>query len=232
MPPTLGIIVPVFREHAALAQRLASLQTLPCDELLFVDGGSDDGTVGILQQAGMRVLLADKGRARQMNAGAAACHSEWLLFLHADTLISSKALRAMRQAITHPRCVGGRFDVVLDHPAPVFRLIAFMINWRSRLSKIATGDQAIFVRRDVFMACGGFPALPLMEDVAFSRRLKHYAAQHHGHIACLRHRVITSARRWQQHGVMRTIWLMWKLRLLFWLGVDAGKLAAMYRDAR
>ncbi len=217
----------MYNELEALRQRWQRLQALPCDECLFVDGGSSDGSRALLQQVGATWLSSGKGRAVQMNHGAAQSKGELLLFLHIDTDITAEALAAMRHAMGDARVCGGRFDVRFDDRRWPFRMIATMMNVRSRLTRISTGDQALFVRRQVFERMGGFPEQPLMEDIAFCRQLKCQ-----GRIACLRQRVTTSARRWQQHGVARTIFLMWKLRWCYWRGVDIHHLARMYRDAR
>ncbi|MES0372581.1 MAG: TIGR04283 family arsenosugar biosynthesis glycosyltransferase, partial [Mariprofundaceae bacterium] len=167
------------------------------------------------------------GRAQQMNRGAELCHSEVLLFLHADTEMNAASLDSVRDVMQKTYVAGGRFDVTLTGSRPLFRVIEFMINLRSRMSKISTGDQSMFVRRDLFESVGGFPNQPLMEDIELSKRLKR-----EGSIACLRDSVITSSRRWEQHGLMRTILLMWKLRLLYWAGVSPERLEKMYRHAR
>ncbi|RMH60208.1 MAG: glycosyltransferase, partial [Zetaproteobacteria bacterium] len=201
---------------------------LPIDELIVVDGGSSDATCELLHAAKVRWIRSAPGRAQQMNAGARLATSDILLFLHADTAIDASAIEAMRQAMrSDPDVVGGRFDLRLSGSHPALRVIECMINLRSRLTRISTGDQAMFVRRAVFARLGGFPTLPLMEDVAFSRMLKRT-----GRIACLKARVCTSSRRWEQHGLGRTVLLMWWLRLLFWLGVPPARLARMYRHAR
>ncbi len=232
MPSSLAIIVPILQESEQISRRLNAFQQLPCDELCFVDGGSDDGSVELLRQAGMSVLQTRPGRAWQMNAGAGATKSELLLFLHVDTAIGAESVQRMRKAMSDPRYIGGRFDLRLDDPAPIFRLIETMINLRSRLTGIATGDQAIFVRRDVFHACGAFPTMPLMEDIAFSRELKRHARKEGKRLLLLRDTVTTSARRWRRHGVLRTILLMWYLRLAFYLGAPPERLARLYRNAR
>ena len=219
--------MPVLNEAKALADMLPRMVVLPVNELVFVDGGSTDGSRQLLTEAGVVWLPAERGRAAQMNAGAAICRSDVLLFLHADTLIDSSHIGAVREAMEDGDTVGGRFDVRLSSEQAAFRVISWFINRRSRLSRISTGDQAMFVRRGVFKRLGGFPEQPLMEDIALSKQLKRL-----GDIACLQQQVATSARRWQSHGIIRTVLLMWKLRLLYWLGVPAEKLATMYREAR
>ncbi len=224
---TLAIIVPVYNEIKNIHRYLSKLSAYNFNELIIVDGGSQDGTQAILQQYNIAWIDGRKGRALQMNDGAAQCSSDILLFLHIDTQLPPQASDAIHAAMMDSNVVGGRFDVRLDDSALIFRLIESLINWRSRLSHISTGDQAIFVRKTVFEQLGGFPDRPLMEDIAFSHCLKRQ-----GRIVCLREQVITSARRWQKHGVIRTILLMWQLRLLYWLGVETTVLAKMYHDAR
>lgn len=158
-----------------------------------------------------------------MNAGAREAHGEILLFLHADTHLPHGAGEAIRAALADPRIVGGRFDVRLDSPRAIFQVIAFLMNVRSRLTRIATGDQALFVRRHTFATMGGYSDIPLMEDVELTKRLKR-----HGKIACLRLPVIASARKWEREGVFRTILLMWTLRLLYFLGVNPTRLHRFY----
>jgi rSAM/selenodomain-associated transferase 2 len=169
------------------------------------------------------VLAAPRGRARQMNAGAAASRHEVLLFLHADTLLPGNADVVVRRALRHS-AVWGRFDVHIDGRSRMFPLIAALMNARSRVTGIATGDQALFVRRATFERLGGFPDQPLMEDVELSRRLRGV-----GPPACLRERVLTSGRRWERHGVWHTIFLMWRLRWRYWRGTSAEVLARAWR---
>lgn len=222
----LSIIVPILDEAAALPGLLAHLaqwRARGC-EVLLVDGGSEDDCGAMARAAGFTVLEAERGRARQMNVGAAAAHGEALLFLHADTRLPVDADVAVRAVLAKDRCAWGRFDVLITGRPPMLRVVAALMNLRSRLTGIATGDQAIFVRRDVFEAVGGFPDQPLMEDVELSRRLLRTSRP-----ACLRARVSTSGRRWEQRGVWRTIFLMWRLRWAYWRGVPAERLADAYR---
>ncbi|WP_107851754.1 TIGR04283 family arsenosugar biosynthesis glycosyltransferase [Oceanimonas marisflavi] len=217
---TLSIIIPALNEASALPATLAALPD-HC-EVILVDGGSTDGTGQLAERLGACVITSPPGRARQMNAGAAIAQGEHLLFLHADTLLPDQAPLLIANALQH-RC-WGRFDVRLIGQHPMLAVIARLMNLRSRLSGIATGDQAMFMRKNTFMAVGGFPEQPLMEDIALSKRLGQL-----GPPACLRQRVCTSGRRWEQHGVWRTIWLMWRLRFAYWRGADPARLAEQYR---
>jgi len=189
-----------------------------------VDGGSTDATAATAARfPRVRLLASPRGRARQMNAGARVARGDVLLFLHADTLLPAGALAALEAGLDDPGVVAGRFDVRFDNPRPVFRMIAWFMNQRSRWSGISTGDQAIFVRREVFEALGGYPDMPLMEDVELCRRLKR-----RGRLAALRLCVTTSARKWEREGAVRTILLMWTLRLLYTVGVPPARLHRWY----
>lgn len=192
--------------------------------MVLVDGGSRDATAQVAARfPDVRLLGSRRGRAGQMNAGARQARGDVLLFLHADTRLPEGALEAVSAALDNPLVIGGRFDVRFDSARPVFRLIAFFMNLRSRLSGISTGDQAIFVRRTAFDAMGGYPDIPLMEDIELSRRLKRL-----GHLAALRSRVMTSARKWEGEGVLRTMALMWALRFLYMVGVSPSRLHRWY----
>lgn len=222
----LSIIVPMLNEAAVLPRLIETLGELTaqgCD-VMVVDGGSQDGSAEALEQAGLTVLRSARGRARQMNAGAAAATGEVLLFLHADSELPEGAVAAVEQAMADDGRGWGRFDVRIEGRALMLRVVAALMNARSRLSGMATGDQALFVRRHLFTAIGGFPDQPLMEDIEISRRLLK-----HSRPACLRLRVVTSGRRWESNGLWRTIWLMWKLRWAYWRGVSADRLAEAYR---
>jgi rSAM/selenodomain-associated transferase 2 len=192
-----------------------------------VDDGSRDATAQVARQHADLVLTAARGRAAQMNAGAAAARGDVLLFLHADTRLPPGFDAAVLGALADAATVGGRFDVRLIPSTPLLGAVAALMNLRSRLSGIATGDQAIFVRRNVFAAIGGFAPIPLMEDVALTRALKR-----RGRIACLREKVNTSSRRWLRDGPLRTILLMWWLRLLYFCGVPPERLRKRYADTR
>ena len=196
----------------------------PGTEIVLVDGGSTDATATIAARFPEISLLASpRGRARQMNAGARAARGDVLLFLHADTLLPDGALAAVHAAVGDPGVVGGRFDVRFDNPRPVFRMIAWFMNQRSRWSGISTGDQAIFVCREPFDALGGYADVPLMEDVELCRRLKR-----RGQMIALRLRVTTSARKWEREGAIRTILLMWALRFFYMAGVPPARLHRWY----
>lgn len=225
-PPSLSIIVPMLNEAGALGELLADLlpyQRRGC-QVILVDGGSQDGSPHMARCAGFTVCDAPRGRARQMNAGAAAATGEVLLFLHADTRLPADADALIAQAMQACGRPWGRFDVRISGRPLMLKVVARMINLRSRLSGIATGDQAIFVCAQHFAQVGGFPDQPLMEDIELSRRLKRLSRP-----ACLRARVLTSGRRWESRGVWRTIVLMWWLRLAYWLGVAPDQLAKAYR---
>lgn len=229
MPPAssfrITIIIPTWNEAENILSALAALEPMrkAGHELIVVDGGSADATVSLSRSLADRVITADLGRSAQMNAGAAAANGDVLLFLHADTRLPAAADRLISQGLLATGAGWGRFDVRLSGRHPLLRVIEYMMNWRSRLSGIATGDQALFVRRDWFEAAGGFPALPLMEDIALSRALKR-----RGPPLCLRERVITSSRRWERDGILRTVLLMWRLRLAYALGVNPQRLARRY----
>jgi rSAM/selenodomain-associated transferase 2 len=221
----LSIVVPVLDEAAGITATLQALAPLRAagHELIVVDGGSRDDTAARAAPWADRVLQAPRGRARQMNAGAAVAGGEVLLFLHADTKLPPQADEAVAQALGRGH-VWGRFDVRISGRSRWFGPIAALMNLRSRLTGIATGDQAIFVTRAQFQALGGFADQPLMEDIELSRRLRAV-----GPPACLRERVLTSGRRWETHGVWRTIVLMWRLRWRYWRGESPETLARAYR---
>jgi rSAM/selenodomain-associated transferase 2 len=224
--PRLSIVVPTLNEGDTIGATLAALQPLRgrgC-EVIVVDGGSADATVALARPLADAVVASRPGRARQQNAGAAAASGEILLFLHADTRLPRDAHVLVADGLRRTGREWGRFDVRLSGRHPMLRVIERMMNLRSRLTGIATGDQAIFVRRSRFHAVGGFPDIPLMEDVALSEALKRV-----GPPLCLREPVQTSSRRWERHGVYRTMVLMWGLRLAYRLGADPARLADRYR---
>lgn len=221
----LSVIVPALNEAAQIERSLQALQPLRRQgaQLIVVDGGSQDDTLRLSQPWADQVLVSPRGRARQMNAGAAAARGQVLLFLHADTLLPEGADEALLQAL-QAGAGWGRFDVRITGRHPMLPVVAALMNLRSRLSGVATGDQAMFVRRELFERVGGFPEQPLMEDIELSLRLKRLAAP-----ACLRQRVATSGRRWESRGVWRTIVLMWRLRWRYWRGESPDRLAQAYR---
>lgn len=216
----LSIIVPALDEAPGIAATLAALAPLRArgHEVILADGGSADGTPALAAPLADKVIAAPRGRARQMNAGAAQASGDALLFLHADTRLPPDADRLVLAALGERPW--GRFDVRIDGRSRLLGMVAFFMNWRSRLTGIATGDQAIFVRRTDFP---GFPEIALMEDIAFSKAMKRRGAP-----ACLRERVTTSGRRWDQQGAMCTIVHMWWLRLAYALGADPDELARRY----
>ena len=225
MIPRLSIVVPALNEAAQIDACLRALAALRDRgaEVIVVDGGSTDGTVASAEPLADLVLQAARGRARQMNAGAAQARAETLLFLHADSQLPDDALHAIETALLDARAHWGRFDVRIEGRPRLLRLVAWMMNLRSRWGGIATGDQAIFVRRKSFVRVGGFPDQPLMEDIELSKRLRALARP-----VCLRQRVTTSGRRWERDGVLRTIALMWRLRWLYWIGTPPERLAELY----
>ncbi|MBS9402846.1 TIGR04283 family arsenosugar biosynthesis glycosyltransferase [Halomonas sp. TRM85114] len=227
-PPRLDVIIPVLDEADQLPELLASLAPLRVAgaEVVLVDGGSRDATLTIAGEQACQCLSAPRGRARQMNAGGEASDGGHLLFLHADTRLPAHAVNFVAKALAGERC-WGRFDVRLSGHHPLLSMIAPAMNLRSRLTGIATGDQAMFMTREAFEAVGGFPAQPLMEDIEMSRRLKRLSPP-----ACLRAKVTSSGRRWERNGVWRTIRLMWRLRYRYWRGVSADILAREYRHVR
>ena len=229
MTPALSIIIPCFNEAAGIQAALERLQPLRArgTEVIAVDGGSSDGSAALAAPLADRVLTAPRGRAAQMNAGAAAARGAVMLFLHADCTLPASADRLIGDGLAASGKLWGRFDVDLDSTRPLLKMVARMMNVRSRWSGIATGDQGIFMTRALFAGIGGFPMIPLMEDIELSKRAKTRAAP-----LCLRERIVTSARRWEQHGVLRTIALMWRLRLAYFLGADPARLASRYADVR
>ncbi len=221
----LSIIVPVLNEEPAIVAMLQGLSGLRARgaEVIVVDGGSRDRTVALAQPLCDRLIAAPRGRAAQMNAGAGVARGDVLLFLHADTGLPADADRLVREGLAASGRAWGRFDVRIAGRHPLFPVIAATMNLRSRATGIATGDQAMFVDRAAFAAVGGFPAIALMEYIVLSRRLKRL-----GRPLCLKAQALTSGRRWEKHGVVRTILTMWRLRLAFFLGAEPARLAASY----
>ena len=222
----LSIILPVLNEAAAIGAVLKSLEPLIARgaQVIVADGGSTDRSAELARSGGAQVVAAPRGRALQMNSGAAQAHGDVLLFLHADTVLPANADQLISQALSSGLQVWGRFDVVITGSPDMLKLIAALMNLRSRLTGIATGDQAMFMTRSAFDAAGGFPVQPLMEDIEISRRLLKLSRP-----VCLRAKVQTSGRRWETHGVLRTVLLMWRLRWAYWRGAAPEQLAKLYR---
>lgn len=222
-------MVPVHNEIAALPDvlpRLRRLRETPGVDVIVVDGGSDDGSLELLRASGLNCVSAPLGRASQMNAGAAAGRGDVLLFLHADTRLPADAC-AQIDAAVQKGALGGFFRVRLDSRRPVLRLVGRMVTLRSGLTGVGTGDQAIFVTREAFTQLGGFPPLPLFEDVELCTRLRRL-----GRIVRLDGMVVTSARRWENHGPWRTILRMWLLRAGYTIGLSPRVLARYYEATR
>jgi len=223
--PTMSIIMPVLDEAPLIGAALQALAPLRQRgvEVVVVDGGSRDNTMDLARSLADRVITAPRGRAAQMNAGAEAARGDVLLFLHADTRLPDAADTVVSNGLRASGRAWGRFDVTIEGQSPWLTIIAAAMNRRSRLTGIATGDQAMFLTRDAFQTVGGFPPIPLMEDIALSRALKRVSRP-----VCLADRATTSGRRWENHGVWRTILLMWRLRLAYFLGAEPATLARRY----
>jgi len=221
----LSIVIPTLQEAGGIVAALSALQALRADghEVIVVDGGSDDVTLTLARPWVDIALTTGSGRARQMNAGARTAHGNVLLFLHADSTLPNSAVMAIAAAMARG-ARWGRFDVTIRGQPRILRVVAAMMNLRSRVSGIATGDQGIFVESALFATVGGFPELPLMEDIALSKILKLAA----GRPACLAPRIVTSGRRWEKRGPWTTIVEMWRLRAAYALGADPNELARRY----
>jgi len=225
-PVRLSVVMPALNEAAGMGAALQALAPLLARgaQLIVADGGSSDTTTALAQAGGAQLVNAPRGRALQMNAGAAQARGDVLLFLHADTTLPADADELIREALAGGSQVWGRFDVAITGRPRMLKLIAALMNLRSRRTGIATGDQAMFMTRAAFEAVGGFPVQPLMEDIEMSRRLLHLSRP-----ACLRAKVQTSGRRWENRGVGRTVLLMWRLRWAYWRGAAPERLAELYR---
>ena len=224
---SLSIIVPIFNEGENLPSFLSHLAKFKnhVHEIIFVDGGSDDNSVELISRAGFMVLRSERGRAAQMNCGAKAAQGSVYIFLHADTYLPENAMTHITRALQKKHW--GRFNVCISGKSWMLPVVAFMMNLRSWYTGIATGDQTIFVRRDVFLLHNGFPLQPLMEDIALSVKLRA-----HSRPVCLKACVRTSGRRWESQGVWSTIILMWKLRWMYWRGVPVAEIASHYQELR
>ena len=222
---TLSIVIPVLNEAATIEAALRALAPLRARgaEVIVVDGGSADDTAALAKPFADAVIASERGRATQMNAGAKVARGDVLLFLHADTRLPPDADRLVLEGLANAGRVWGRFDVAIQGRHPLLPIVAASMNARSRLTGIATGDQAMFVTRKAFNAAGGFPEIALMEDIALSQHLKRISPP-----LCLHARVTTSGRRWESRGVLRTILLMWRLRLAYFLGTNPDALARRY----
>jgi len=220
----ISIIVPVLNEEKKLPDLLSHLQIFreQGHELIIVDGGSSDNSLMLAQLSADNVVVSRKGRAIQMNNGASIASGDVLLFLHSDTFLPEVALDTITGLAGDS--FWGRFDLRLSSDKFIFRIIEFFINIRSRLTSINTGDQAIFIETQLFNTVGGFPEIALMEDIAISKKLKKIVPP-----VCLKQKVISSSRRWENRGVVATVLLMWKLRLYYFLGVSPDRLNQLYR---
>jgi rSAM/selenodomain-associated transferase 2 len=221
----LSIIMPVLNEGEGIAAALDALAVLRAlgTEVMVVDGGSRDATIQRARLRADRVIAAPRGRGLQMNTGADKATGDVLLFLHADTRLPADADHVVLNGLERSGRVWGHFDAEIEGRSPLLIVVAWLMNLRSRLTGIATGDQAMFVRRDAFQAAGGFAAIPLMEDIELCKRLRRVSRP-----LCLRERVVTSGRRWEKDGILNTIVLMWRLRLAYFLGADPKALAQRY----
>jgi rSAM/selenodomain-associated transferase 2 len=226
----LSIVIPILDEAAIIAATLQALAPLRAGgaEVIVVDGGSSDGTVALARPLADRVIAGRRNRGAAMNSGAALGTGDVFIFLHADTTLPDRADQLIASALSRhtPDQCWGRFDLRIAGRHPLLALVARLINWRSRLTGIATGDQAIFVTREAFWSVGGFPDLPLMEDIALSRKLKRLCRP-----LCIAAPAVTSGRRWDYHGLWRTVVLMWRLRLAYYLGAEPARLALAYGRA-
>ena len=221
----LSIIIPALNEADSIVVTLAALQALRQQghEVIVCDGGSSDKTAILARPLADHVINTPRGRAKQMNAGAETANGDVLLFLHADTRLPSQAVEIIEEGLTQ-RIRWGRFDIRLSGTHSLLRMVEFFMIWRSRLTGIATGDQAIFIKQSLFNKVGGFPDIALMEDVALSKQLKRYCNP-----LCIRQCVLTSSRRWEENGIIKTILLMWRLRLAYFFGVSPQRLANSYQ---
>ncbi len=221
----LSFIIPVLNESTALDYLLPALKEYRQrgHEIILVDGGSSDDSVNLAVTKVDQIIASEPGRAKQMNIGASAASGDWLVFLHADSQLPANIDQLIETGSDDNERVWGRFDLRLSGNHWLFRIIERSINWRSRMSGIATGDQAIFVRRDAFNRVNGYPEIRLMEDLEISKRLKSLSPP-----LCIPEPVITSSRRWEKNGIIKTVVLMWWLRLLYFCGVTPEKLADIY----
>jgi len=226
-----SIILPVLNETALINPMMDHLESLEGSEnceFIVVDGTPDGGTIKAVTRQGVQCVKSPQGRASQMNTGAAMAMGEILIFLHADTRLPRQALELINQAMTRQALIGGAFDLHIDTERLILKIIARIASLRSRLTRIPYGDQAIFIRRDYFHQMGGYPEIPLMEDVALMRRIKRAG----GRIGFIPEPVITSARRWEQEGILYTTLRNWLLLSAYTLGMAPDKLAKYYKAAK
>lgn len=227
--PDISIIIPTLNEEKALPATLAALQSVREKgvEIIVVDGGSEDNTILCTEGYVDQLFISSAGRAVQLNHGADVARGNWLLFLHADTILPRDGIQQLLKEISRQSVAWGRFDIKLDGLGFVFRIIERMMNWRSCLTGIVTGDHAMFVASALFKKVGAYPKIELMEDVAISKKLKQ-----HSRPICIKKTVLTSSRRWQEHGVIKTVFLMWQLRWSYFFNKDPNILAEKYRQVR
>ena len=225
----ISIIIPVLNEASLITQTLSTLQPLRAagHELIVVDGGSSDDTIALSEPLADQIIRSSRGRSRQMNAGAKIARGDILLFLHSDTLLPKGGDQLIISEMEKKRKNWGRFDVRLSGRHLLLRIVEWLMNWRSRITGIATGDQAIFVQKNLFETVDGFPNINLMEDITMSKFLKK-----NGPPLCLWQRVITSSRRWERNGILRTILLMWFLRLAYFYKTDPRRLVQLYESRK
>ncbi|HEY5626557.1 MAG TPA: TIGR04283 family arsenosugar biosynthesis glycosyltransferase [Nitrospira sp.] len=225
---TITVIIPTLNESSIIAQTIRHTAALGFDQIIVVDGGSRDQTRAVAEQLGLaQVHDSEPGRGQQLNAGAQKSRYDILLFLHADTQLPDTARASIESALADMAVIGGRFDVRFDSHSVWAFIISRFMNIRSRLTRISTGDQAMFIRRTIFEQLGGFSDIPLMEDIELSSRLKRV-----GPTVALRDTVTTSFRRWEQQGPVKTILLMWAIRFLYWMGVKPHRLQKLYATIR
>ena len=221
----LSIIIPVLNEESFLEKQKKLLMCFIKEEheVIAVDGGSTDKSVKIANEAGCKTFITKPSRGYQLHFGAEQSKHDLLLFLHADTSLPINMAELISSALAPVSAHWGRFDVSFSNSKLIFRVIAWLMNQRSRVTGIVTGDQALFVKRKSYFDCGGFPDYPLMEDIVISKHLKKISSP-----VCLPNKVITTGRKWEKQGVIKTITKMWGLRLMFFLGLSTEKLAKLY----
>ncbi len=236
----LGIVMPMLNEAQAIAQTLSRLQPWrqAGAQLVVVDGGSTDASCRLAEPLVDDMVHSSAGRALQMNAGAAVARCDYLMFVHADTDLHRIDVERFKSLLARKRPAWGRFDVTIVGESPWLKVVAWMMNMRSRLTGIATGDQCIFIERSLFEQLGGFPQQRLMEDIELCKRLRRLSTHryasvlNYGRPLFLRWKVVTSGRRWDANGVSKTIWMMWTLRWMYWRGHSADDLAAVYQSMK